>query len=70
MQEAKETKNVQDVAQQLQAKATAAYSAEIAAVASPEEAGMLLILHFHPTRVPDHYYTLSATLILSLQNKC
>lgn len=39
MQEAKEKKRVQDLAEQQLAKATAAYSAEIAAVAGPAEAG-------------------------------
>ena len=39
MQDAKESKRVQDLADQQLAKATAAFSAEIAAVAGPEEAG-------------------------------
>lgn len=38
-QDAKESQQVQDLAQQQLAKATAAFSAEIEAVAGPEEAG-------------------------------
>lgn len=46
MQEAREHKRVQDLADQQLAKATAAYSAEIAAVAGPEEAGQPSIFCF------------------------